>query len=340
MRVLVADGSRIHTRLLADALAVDGVLEVIPFEFDPSGLVRAAVTQNIDVLVVSSKLDEQPGKGLEVLRELRTVRRDVRAVLLLDSSKDEAVLEAFRAGARGVFDKNEPIELLRKCVQCVYQGQIWANSHHLDVVLEALANSPIVRATNADGMNLLSGRELQVVRCLAEGLTNREIAARLHLSQHTVKNYLFRVFDKLGVSSRVELLSMTLSRSSLEEVSPEGNKNNGYSREESTLIEKLAQAGLPAAQLALAQLSLAKGSGPRDLVDAHMWYLIAIERAIHAKEIMIKMMTPSQLEEARKRAAAWSPQRKQPANFSAGTSPQPKQPGFRANKIAPEQTAS
>jgi len=65
---------------------------------------------------------------------------------------------------------------------------------------------------NGNGLSLLSRREMEVVRCLAEGLTNREIAERLQLSQHTIKNYLFRVFDKLGVSSRVELLFMTLNQ--------------------------------------------------------------------------------------------------------------------------------
>lgn len=214
IRVLLADSSRIHTRLLADALRSNGVLEVISFESAPSELLNAVITHEIDILVVSSKLYEQPGRGIEALRELRAGSQKARAVLLLDSSEDDAVLEAFRAGARGVFDKNEPLELLSKCIQCVYQGQIWVNTHNLEVILEALANSPIVRATNAEGMSLLSERELQVVCCLAEGLTNRQIAERLKLSQHTVKNYLFRVFEKLGVSSRFELLSMTLSRSS------------------------------------------------------------------------------------------------------------------------------
>ena len=64
----------------------------------------------------------------------------------------------------------------------------------------------------ANGLSLLSKREMDVVRSLAEGLTNREIAQRLGLSQHTIKNYLFRVYDKLGVSSRLELLFMTLTQ--------------------------------------------------------------------------------------------------------------------------------
>ena len=78
--------------------------------------------------------------------------------------------------------------------------------------MEALATSPVVRAVDANGLSLLSKREMDVVRSLAEGLTNREIAERLGLSQHTIKNYLFRVYDKLGVSSRLELLFMTLTQ--------------------------------------------------------------------------------------------------------------------------------
>ena len=82
----------------------------------------------------------------------------------------------------------------------------------MSFAVEALAASPVVRAVDANGLSLLSKREMDVVRSLAEGLTNREIAERLGLSQHTIKNYLFRVYDKLGVSSRLELLFMTLTQ--------------------------------------------------------------------------------------------------------------------------------
>jgi DNA-binding CsgD family transcriptional regulator len=78
----------------------------------------------------------------------------------------------------------------------------------VDFAVEALASSPKIRAVDAHGLNLLSKRELEAIRGLSEGLTNREIAERLGMSEHTVKNYLFRVFDKLDVSGRVELLFM------------------------------------------------------------------------------------------------------------------------------------
>src|SRR5579862_2338907 len=287
IRVLVADNSRIYTKLLAEALMRDPALEVIAFESESSTLVSAAVKHDIDVLLVSSSLDETPCRGIELLRELRNVHPKTRTVLLPDSSKDEAVLQAFQAGARGIFGRTESMELLSKCVRCIYQGQIWARGRDLDIAVTALANSPTVRAVNASGMNLLSDREVQVVRCLAEGLTNREIAKRLNLSQHTIKNYFFRIFDKLGVSSRVELLFMSLSHAAAEQAAQpqshlDEDPKNTYSGDESDLLKKSAEAGLPAAQLALAQMYLTRRSGPQDVIDGYMWYLIATESVMQA----------------------------------------------------------
>jgi DNA-binding NarL/FixJ family response regulator len=309
IRVLVADSSRIHTCLVADALKLDPLLEVIPFEAPSSGLVAALQTQRIDVLIISSNLEEQPSRGLEILLELRELRLPTRAVLIPDSSKDEAVLKAFRAGARGVFGSYEPITQLSKCVRCVHQGQIWADSQALRVAVEALANSPTVRAVNAHGMKLLSERELQVVACIAEGLTNKEIAGRLKLSQHTIKNYLFRIFDKVGVSSRVELLFMTLSQTGAGP--PVGAASNGSQphpgdpEQELAVLTKAAEAGLPEAQLALAQLYLTRRSGAQDLVNAYTWYLVATERAFQARGSITKMLTAMQIEEAKQKASVW-----------------------------------
>jgi DNA-binding NarL/FixJ family response regulator len=133
---------------------------------------------------------------------------------MLDSPKRELVLDAFRAGARGIFSKHEPLETLRKCVRVVFEGQIWATSREIRYALDALSSAPTIHAINAGGLSLLSRREQQVVHYLAEGLTNREIGAQLGLSRHTIKNYLLKIFDKLGVSNRVELLFLTLSQPS------------------------------------------------------------------------------------------------------------------------------
>src|SRR5207237_7032349 len=88
--------------------------------------------------------------------------------------------------------------------------QIWANSNELQFLLEAMSEPVPMKFLSASGDALLSAREIDVVRCVAEGLSNREIALRLSLREHTVKNYLFRIFDKLGVSSRVEVVLYAL----------------------------------------------------------------------------------------------------------------------------------
>lgn len=307
IRVLVADSSLIHTRLLAEALGRDSQFEVVPFDSESQDLAPAVSMLNTDVIVISSDLDEQPGRGFEVLRELRALAPVVRSVVLMNSLNDELVVNAFRAGARGIFGKSEPVEVLLKCVRCVHHGEIWANTREMSLAVEALASAPTVRTVNARGLSLLSKRELQVVHCLAEGLSNREIAGRLQLSQHTVKNHLFRIYDKLGVSSRIELLNMTLSQTvplqlSLED-SPRVSGGPGL-RNEFVLLHKAANAGLPAAQLALAQIYLARRTGPQDAIRAYIWYLVALERASEAKSLLTKMLTIEQIEEAHKVASA------------------------------------
>lgn len=212
IRVLVADDTRIHTQLLADALRRDHQMEVISPPVRSSDLVESVKTQKADVVVLSSNLDEEPLRGFELLRELRAANPEILAIMLLDSSKKETILHAFRAGARGIFSRHDSVETLSKCIRSVFAGQIWASSEEMSYAVEALASSPVVRAVDSNGLSLLSKREMDVVRSLAEGLTNREIAERLGLSQHTIKNYLFRVYDKLGVSSRLELMFMTLTQ--------------------------------------------------------------------------------------------------------------------------------
>lgn len=213
IRVLVADDTRIHTQLLAEALRSDRQLEIVSSPAHPADLVETAKVNQINVVVLGANLGEEPLGGFEILRRIRAACPGIFGIMLLDSSRKEAVLQAFHAGARGIFSRHDSVESLSKCIRCVYEGQIWANSEQMSFAVEALADSPVVRALDANGLSLLSKREMEVVRSLAEGFTNREIAARLGLSQHTIKNYLFRVYDKLGVSSRLELLFMTLTHS-------------------------------------------------------------------------------------------------------------------------------
>jgi DNA-binding NarL/FixJ family response regulator len=98
------------------------------------------------------------------------------------------------------------VRLLGKCIQRVAGGQIWANSEQLSYLLDLVSEVPSLPVFNSNGNQLLTPREEQVVALVAEGLANREVAIQLQLSEHTIKKYLFRIFDKLGISTRVELV--------------------------------------------------------------------------------------------------------------------------------------
>jgi two-component system nitrate/nitrite response regulator NarL len=212
IRVLVADDTQIHTQLLADALRRDPQLEVFDPPLRTTELIETVKRHRVSVVVISSKLDEEALRGFEILRQLRESDPQIVAVVLLESSKRDSILQAFRAGARGIFSRYDSVDSLAKCIKTVFGGQVWANSEQISFAVDALAASPMLHGGDGTALSLLSKREMDVVRSLAEGLTNREIGERLGLSQHTIKNYLFRVYDKLGVSSRLELLFMTLTQ--------------------------------------------------------------------------------------------------------------------------------
>ncbi len=206
IRVLAADSTRMSSQLLAESLAQDGQFEVTGIEPKGSSILDAVAQKKPHVVLVSSTLEESTTLGFDLTRKVCAAHPQTRVVLLMDISSPSAVVEAFRSGAQGVFSRTESSKILAKCISSVHQGHVWANSAELRYLIEALRESEPMRVLDSRGEAILSKREQEVVRCVAEGLSNREIAGRLKLTEHTVKNYLFRIFDKLGVSSRVEVV--------------------------------------------------------------------------------------------------------------------------------------
>jgi DNA-binding NarL/FixJ family response regulator len=101
---------------------------------------------------------------------------------------------------------------LRKCIQSVHNGEIWANNTQIDCIVEALMQAPARAANKGKGTTVLSKREKEIARLVATALSNRDVSNKLGLSPHTVKNCLSRVFEKLGISTRIELVLYILSQ--------------------------------------------------------------------------------------------------------------------------------
>lgn len=178
---------------------------------------EAAEKAHIDIALVGTNLQDGEGSGLHAVSLLRMLQPTSRAIVMLErSEQNTTVVEAFRSGARGIFCRSEKsFDILCKCINRVHAGEIWANNKQLELLIEGLSDALPLRVLDRNGMNLLSNQEARVVRLVANGLTNREIATDLGLSEHTVKNYLFKIFDKLGVSTRVELALYAMSKSEL-----------------------------------------------------------------------------------------------------------------------------
>jgi DNA-binding NarL/FixJ family response regulator len=206
--VLVADADVMACRLLASGLRRYRQLRVSERHLPAVGILKQVCETNPDILLVATNLSDGPLSGFGVAREVSRSYPEIRIVVLLESSQPALVVEAFRSGARGVFCRSDfEFKVLWKCVSSVVSGQIWATSQQLEFVLESLREAAPLHLVNFEGVGLLTRREEDVVRQVVEGLSNREIAEQLNLSEHTVKNYLFRIFEKLGISSRVELVT-------------------------------------------------------------------------------------------------------------------------------------
>jgi two-component system, NarL family, nitrate/nitrite response regulator NarL len=215
--VFVADQSRMVSQLLASSLARKSRFRIVGTALDAEQALQILKCEQAQVAVIAVNLKDGHLSGLSLLRQLRSSHPRTRAIVLLDSIDDDLVLNAFRGGARGVFCRSGSVKMLCKCIYAVHQGQIWANAYQMQVILEALESEAPRGAghTNSKASDRHSKREKEVLACVADGLTNREIAEQLHLSEHTVKNYLFRLCDKVGSSGRVELMLYALNRGEL-----------------------------------------------------------------------------------------------------------------------------
>ena len=202
IRVLIADDHAMFRAGLRKLLEAESGFDVVG-EAD-NGLNAMALTRQLapDVLLLDFAM---PGmSGVEVLRQLSTEVGATRTVVLTASIAPHEMTDVLQNGAAGVLMKTAATELLYECVRSVASGQYWVGRDTVGSIVEALAAShrSVKNGARPFGLTL---RELEVVRLVGEGCSNREIGNRLRISEDTVKHHLSRIFDKTGTSSRVEL---------------------------------------------------------------------------------------------------------------------------------------
>jgi two-component system nitrate/nitrite response regulator NarL len=215
--VLIADADRMSAHLIADGLARgrnDIVVVGVSHSFGET--LRELEKSQPDIALINAHLKDGRLKGYHVLQYLRMLSPKTTAIMLIPDSERDLVVDAFRGGAKGVFCRLQSIKLLPKCIRTVHEGQIWADTRNLAFLLEFLTQlKPLRLIKPGGGMTRLTPREEEVVHLLADGLSTREIGQKLALSEHTIRNYLSSIYDKLGVSSRVELALYAVARENI-----------------------------------------------------------------------------------------------------------------------------
>jgi DNA-binding NarL/FixJ family response regulator len=231
--ILIASGRTMTCELISHAFERPVGSRVVATSTSAKEAIEAIRTKDVNLVLVTTALAEGPESGIVLLREIQKSFPLVKTVLLFERSEGHQIEAAFRAGAKGVLSLSDAgFALVRKCVEKVHAGEVWANSAQLAQVLSALCQQTRFPVMNAEGARLLTKREGDIVRLVEEGRTNRQIARELDLSEHTIRNYLFRIFEKLGVSTRVELALYAVngSRRKVTPASTSMTKDAGCSR--------------------------------------------------------------------------------------------------------------
>jgi len=218
--VLVADSNQTQSQLLSSALRRQPGIRVARCGSELSQCLQALQADHADIVLLTDVVSDQDGL-VETLRGLHGSYPKLGIVLVLDSFDRNLVVRAMRAGARGLFCRaSQPFRALCRCISVVQEGQFWASAEQVSYIVDALKSNLSPRVVNAKGEKLLTPREEQVVNQVVEGIGNRRIGQLLGIKENTVKKSLLRIYDKLGVSNRVELVLYALTHWAPERTGP------------------------------------------------------------------------------------------------------------------------
>jgi len=206
-RILIADDHPVFRQGLISVFRNEKEFTIVGEAADGRHALKLIEELHPDILLLDLMM---PGmSGLETLRELSSSPHPVRTILLTASIAREQIAQALQLGARGIVLKDAPTDVLFKSLRAVISGKFWVGESSVTDLVEILrAYVPEHAgdgAKNAKKHYGLTARELEVVESIVSGFTNREIAGKYSISEQTVKHHLRNIFDKVGVSSRLEL---------------------------------------------------------------------------------------------------------------------------------------
>jgi DNA-binding NarL/FixJ family response regulator len=200
IRVLVADDHAMFREGLCKLIEAEGDIRVVGQASNGQECLEMLETTKPDVLLLDLKMPEMD--GLDVLSGLGGQDTKVRAILLTASEDERDFVEGVRRGARGVVLKQAASESLLEGIRKVNRGEMWIDQRVVAGVMDAMSRPDSASNQKRD---LLTERELEIATLVTRGMRNKEIAEKLLISEQTVKNHLHNVYDKLGVSDRLEL---------------------------------------------------------------------------------------------------------------------------------------
>jgi DNA-binding NarL/FixJ family response regulator len=211
IRIVVADDHPIFRDGLCRLLALEPDFEVVAQAQDGRQVLDVLQQHEPDILLLDLKM---PGlDGLATLQKLQTSKHKTRVIVLTASEDKNEFVQAMKLGTSGIVLKQSATDLLIKSIRKVYAGEIWLDSHTTAAVMrqfatgadEPLASGAPPSSSRERERSLLSQREREIVALVAQGFKNKEMAEKMFISEQTVKNHLHNIFDKLGVSDRLEL---------------------------------------------------------------------------------------------------------------------------------------